>query len=413
MEKLYKNEFTEEEIAVMRFLSDGLEHFDVTDIEDYYDISENLANKGLVSLGETKDDGDKLTPQGKRIWKKILSEFSDFDKIKDYHFNKNLDYYLSEDHWNIHVNRMLYNNLLVFHEGKEVGAYLDTSGDSFTQPIRDYTSLYGKMFNEAYRLCNVILTTPVPETKVVQIANQAATWKFKNLKDQNGNPIKLEITPNVTDLIESYHILGMVNTILTLANDENEKVDRFMIDLSVYKDNGLPFKGRIHSFAPYNEEYQKFIVATMIDGSYLRPGYDNKSRDEYLRHNIPWYNNLTKYLETAKVSETNTVQRKPGAKEKKFEDFVINKTELDKVINIIKQYINIEYPKQAALVIIGGIEAGKIQRDITSTCIEKEFGVKGNSVKPHLTKYKKFKDRLNNSYNVEELKAYKELFTEK
>ncbi len=88
---------------------------------------------------------------------------SDFDKIKDYHFNQNLDYYLSEEHWNFHVNSILYKKLLIFHEGKEVGAYLDTSGDSFTQPIRDYTSLYGNMFNEAYRLCNVILTTPVPQ----------------------------------------------------------------------------------------------------------------------------------------------------------------------------------------------------------------------------------------------------------
>ncbi len=340
----------------------------------------------------------------------MQSDISDLDRIMDYHFNNDLDYYLSENHWNFHVNILLYKNLLVFHEGKEVGAFLDVSGDPFTQPIRDYTSLYGDMFNEAYRLCKVILTSHVPETKVVQIANQAATWKFKNMKDQDGNPIEYEVTPNVTDLIESYHILGMINTILTFANDENSVVDRFLIALSVYKDKGLPFNGNTHCFAPYNEVYQTFIAATMIDGSYLRPGYDNKRRGEYLRHNIPWYNNLIKDLETEKANETNTVQRKPGANEMKFEDFVINETEAEKVKNIIKQHIKKSAPKQVALVIIGGIEAGKIRMDITSTSIKKEFGVNGNSVKPHLTKYRQYKNKLNNSFSEEELKPFKELF---
>jgi len=234
---------------------------------------------------------------------------SDFEHIKAWENNTNLDYYLSEEHWNFHVNQMLYKNLLVFHEGKEVGAFLDVNGPDFGDPIKDYTSLYGNMFNEAYRLCKSILTIPVPETKVAQFATQSATWKFRNLKDKKGKPIQFEIAPNVTDLIESYHILGMVNAILCFANDQSASVDRFMITLSVYKDKGLPFCGHNHCFEPYNEVYQKFIFATIVDGSYLRKGYDYKKRNEYLCKNMPWYNNIAKeYEKNAKEVKKESTQ---------------------------------------------------------------------------------------------------------
>ena len=249
---------------------------------------------------------------------------SDFENLKAWKNNTNLDYYLSEEHWNFHVNQMLYKNLLVFHEGKEVGAFLDVNGSDFGDPIKDYTSLYGNMFNEAYRLCKSILTIPVPQTKVAQFATQSATWKFRNLKDKKGKPIQFEIAPNVTDLIESYHILGMVNAILCFANDQSASVDRFMITLSVYKDKGLPFCGHNHCFELYNEVYQKFIFATVVDGSYLRPGYDNKKRDEYLRKNMPWYNNIAKEYE--KISqETKEKSNQCDANRANMEESVIGK----------------------------------------------------------------------------------------
>lgn len=249
---------------------------------------------------------------------------SDFEYIKAWENNTNLDYYLSEEHWNFHVNQMLYKNLLVFHEGKEVGAFLDIKGPDFGNPIKDYTQLYGNMFNEAYRLCKSILTIPVPETKVAKFANQSSTWKFRNLKDNNGKPIKSEVAPNVTDLIESYHILGMVNAILCFANDQSASVERFIIALSVYKDSGLPFCGYIHCFEPYNEVYQKFIFATIVDGSYLRPGYDCKKRDDYLRKNMPWYNNIAKEYE--KISqETKEKSNQCDANRANMEESVIGK----------------------------------------------------------------------------------------
>lgn len=235
---------------------------------------------------------------------------SDFELLKTWQNNSSLDYYLSEEHWNYHVNTLLYKNLLVFHEGKELGAFLDVSGDSFTQPIKDYTPLYGNLFNEAYRLSNIVLTTPVPQTKVAWFANQAATWKFRDLKDEDGNPY--EIAPNVIDLIESYHILGMVNAILTFSNVQKDTVNEFLIALSVYNDNGMYFCGNTHRFEPYNEVYEAFILANIVNGTMLHPEYDHKNRDKYLRHNIPWYEHLAGMLEEekqkAKEQKTTSIQ---------------------------------------------------------------------------------------------------------
>lgn len=62
---------TEDEIKVFEFLSDGKEHFDAPDIEDYDDICEYYAELGLISLGESMDNGIKLTYKGKRLWKQL------------------------------------------------------------------------------------------------------------------------------------------------------------------------------------------------------------------------------------------------------------------------------------------------------------------------------------------------------
>ena len=97
----------------------------------------------------------------------------------------------------------------------------------------------------------------------------------------------------------------MANAILIFSNIQNDDVNEFLIALSVYKDEGLMFRGYNHSFGNYIEEYESFIAATIIDGSYLRPGYDNKSRDKYLRKNIPWYQNLVKDIEMIKQEAEN------------------------------------------------------------------------------------------------------------
>jgi len=231
-------------------------HFNITDYVDYkYITSPEHARKLLEEIEVKKPKNEVNSKVDNTVNKKevistkgkaeeiVQNEVSDFEHLKEWKENTDLDYYLSEEHWNYHVNSLLYKNLLVFHE-KELGAFLDVSSDSFTQPIKDYTSLYGVLFNEAYRLCYKVITTPVPETKVANFAHQAATWKFRDLKDEDGNLI--ELVPNVTDLIESYHILGMANAILTISNVQKKAVNEFLIALSVYNDNGMYFCGNIH-----------------------------------------------------------------------------------------------------------------------------------------------------------------------
>lgn len=110
--------------------------------------------------------------------------------------------------------------------------------------------------------------------------------------------------------------------------------------------------------------------------------------------------------------ETCTERGEFGAKETRFTDFIVDKGKADQVISIIKQKINCNDAKQTAYVIIGGIEAGKINRDVSAPSIEREFGAKGNSVKPYLTKYRSYKDGISSYYSEEELKPYKELFNE-
>ncbi len=248
--------------------------------------------KNSVNEESKESDATKVKAEDKS-----QNEDSDFEHLKDWKDNPDLDYYLSDEHWNHHVNSLLYKNLLVFHK-KELGAFLEVGSDNFTQPIKDYTSFYGCLLNEAYRLCYNVLTTPVPETKVTHFASQAATWKFRDLKDEDGNPI--ELVPNVIDLIESYHILGMANAILTFSDVQKKSVNEFLIALSVYNDNGLYFCGNTHRFKEYNEIYEALILANIVNGSMLRPGYDNNSRDKYLRKNIPWYKHLASILEKEK-----------------------------------------------------------------------------------------------------------------
>lgn len=225
-----------------------------------------------------------------------IKDKTDFDYIKEYEDNADLDYYLSEKHWNRHVNSLLYKNIRVFHNGQEVGAFLNPSrGKNYMCPIKDYSILYGNLFNEAYRICNDVLRCEVPETKVAHFAEEAAGWKFRNLTDNEGNSLKL--VPNVTDLIESYHILGMVNAILYFANCDERKVDDFLLALSIYRDEGLYFCMYIHCFKPYNDTCQDFICTTIRDGSYLRPGYDLKAKHEHMYATFPWYKKLSDILD--------------------------------------------------------------------------------------------------------------------
>ena len=130
--------------------------------------------------------------------------------------------------------------------------------------------------------------------------------------------------------------------------------------------------------------------------------YDEKQAKEL-------FANKKSLLGGGNVSE----QSKPGGKKTNFNDFVVNKDDSDWVIKLINKQIDKEKPKQVALVIIGGIEAGKICLDVSAPSIAREFGVNGNSIKPHLTRYKSYRNGMGNYFSEEELSPYKSLYCKK
>lgn len=105
------------------------------------------------------------------------------------------------------------------------------------------------------------------------------------------------------------------------------------------------------------------------------------------------------------TNEPNKERKKPGAKETAFEDFIVNSEETESVLTTITNNIKPNNPAQAARLICGAIEAGKLSSEVTSTSIERKFGVVAASIKPHLRKY-----RDGGYYKDKDLKPYKDLF---
>ena len=85
----------------------------------------------------------------------------------------------------------------------------------------------------------------------------------------------------------------MTGLILCFANDQNDKVGRFLNHLSRYNHTHY-FGDEFHHFENYIKIGLECVAGIMIDGQLqfpgkLRPGYDYKGKDEYLRKTIPWY----------------------------------------------------------------------------------------------------------------------------
>ena len=104
----------------------------------------------------------------------------------------------------------------------------------------------------------------------------------------------------------------------------------------------------------------------------------------------------------------NNQNRKPGAKKTNFEAFVVNKEETASVIDIIKNNINKDQPKQSAIIICAAIEAGKVSITVTAASINRKFGVNEASIKPWLRKYRVGGWSIN-----EDINPYKDLFAPK
>lgn len=110
-------------------------------------------------------------------------------------------------------------------------------------------------------------------------------------------------------------------------------------------------------------------------------------------------------------NSTRSKSGKPGAKAKSFREFIVNQVETDKVIDIIRQNIHKDNPQQAALLVVGAIEAGKVSSKVSAPCIAREFGVIASSIKPHLTKYRNSKNSKQPYFEDSELKSYIALFS--
>lgn len=218
---------------------------------------------------------------------------SDFEHLKGWKNNPDLGYYLSDTHWNHHVNTALYRVLSQFYGNIGVYEYLQ-------RPLASNRDLfYGILLNEAYRLCHIVLNSAVPEAKMSELFDDAETLITRDWKIPAGHRPP---QPNIVDRILSYHILGVVNAILSLANDQEDSIDRFLYNLSLYNEEGVTCYGKYQSFNTYYKQYEQFVVVGLTFSSALRPGYNYKEKDEHLRKTILWYKYIAEELEKKRVA---------------------------------------------------------------------------------------------------------------
>ena len=224
---------------------------------------------------------------------------SDFDHLKVWQDNPDLYSYLSENHWNYQVNQVLFAYLKSRYEGNEVGVYINLGLLNGVLSFNiDYNQIYGVMFNEAYCFCSYVLTTPAPYTNIRFLESKAESLCPDNAK--SAKPIV------------AYNILVMTGMILCFANDQNNDVGRFLSYLSTHN-SSCYFGEEFQHFENYCKKGLIIVADIMAHGQLqppgkLRPGYDYKTRDEYLRKEIVSYKIIAEDLEKNR-SEAN---RKPG-----------------------------------------------------------------------------------------------------
>ncbi len=203
---------------------------------------------------------------------------SDYEHLKAWQNKPDLDYYLSDEHWNYRVNLLIYDYLKNRYEGNEVGVFINLGLNSSEAFKIDYEKgCYGVMFNEAYYFCSFVLTTPVPQTKITFLEGEAETLCHVELAKP----------------IIAYHILVMTGFILCLSNVQNDAVGRFLKTLSSYNHTHY-FGFEFQHFENYIKIGLNCVAAIMRDGllqppGKLQPEYDYMGRDRYLRNTIPWY----------------------------------------------------------------------------------------------------------------------------
>lgn len=197
-------------------------------------------------------------------------------------------------------------------------------------------------------------------------------------------------------------------------HNEYKRFDRHVSENEIRKAVGIVFGFAILALGTSSHSFYKFTLTQQLMQNIANHSFEEwpLMLDKIFSISLPdgWYDT---FINEEPEKDNGCNREESGTKVTKFTDFIINNAETDKVISIIRKNITPSRPKQTALVIIGGIEAGKIQQDVSSPSIEKEFGVKGNSIKPYLTKYRGYKIGLNNYFSEDELKPFKVLYCEK
>lgn len=243
------------------------------------------------------------------------NNYSDFELLKIWKDNPDLLYYLSDNHWNHHVNHLLFAYLTSRYKGNEVGVYINLALCNGEDAFKiDYNQIYGVMLNEAYCFCSYVLTNPVPEMGIAYLEGKAESLCSIKLAQP----------------IIAYNILVMTGLILCFANDKNYAVCRFLNRLSCYNHTHY-FGDEFHHFEDYCKIGLICVAGIMADGQLqppgkLRPGYNYKSRDEYLRKTIIKYKCIAEEMEKNRKDANTRKQEEKQAMDDKFNE-ILNKIE--------------------------------------------------------------------------------------
>ncbi len=201
-------------------------------------------------------------------------------------------------------------------------------------------------------------------------------------------------------------VLPELDNIWLRMHNEYKRFDRQVGDEDIRKTVGIVFGFAILALDTSSHHFYKFKLTQQLSQTIVDHKFKGWVGTLHRIFSVPlpdgWFD---AFINEETEEESRTERRKLGAKVTKFTDFIINKAETEEVTGIIRKNINSDSPQQTAFVIIGGIEAGRISRNVSSPSIERTFGVNEKSIKPYFTRYKR-----GGFYSEEELKPYKDLF---
>lgn len=218
------------------------------------------------------------------------------NRLRIHQKSNDLDYYLSDNHWNSKVNSVIYKKLLTFYDGLEVGKYLYEIAYSGPCSINNYSPLYGEMFNEAYQLCAEVVNEDMPETKFSYYLSRASKISIPA-------QIADKVEPNALDLIQAYHVLCMVIVLLSLEK-KNDAAMKFLNHISFF--DNQTYYIEVQHFKIYCQYYQFFVYYIIHSRRQLGKDFPYDTIEQELVENCSWYNNL--YVDVVKEKESDNAQ---------------------------------------------------------------------------------------------------------